>query len=463
MSAVKAITQETFDSVVKENIDDFEMDPKEALEDAIDQFTKQGVNLNMIIKEVPTEDKHEVFSLINQLKSLLNTKPSSDEIKKVMLKLRLQFDKDLSYRYQAFKISHAENPIYESCVLFKDDVEMLTVCLQTLSALIHGQPDLMDEKKIKFLLRLIQESSETEHILLGLKLLRYSCVSCESNKKVLVENDGIELVLKCAEKFAESLATVRLACGVLRTLMVDDDVRVQFGKAHEYTKEIVTGHQGLERLFVFIKNHNYDISLASEICLTLGVMMVRNEFCQQIVDIGALNVIEILLKIHMDKPVLVQKCLLLIKSICGNDDVKKLVVKSEALDLTLASITQHLSSSSVCEAAYTVIAAASLRCPSNCDIIMKKNAAELITEGMKQHLYDAGVQKAACRAIRNLVARNRYHKDEFINKNIENIIRQAKSRHNQVLEDESKAALRDLNLDVDLKVRWLGKNGGLQN
>jgi len=90
--------------------------------------------------------------------------------------------------------------------------------------------------------------------------------------------------------------------------------------------------------------------------------------------------------------VLVQKCLLLIKSICGNDDVKKLVVKSEALDLTLASITQHLSSSSVCEAAYTVIAAASLRCPSNCDIIMKKNAAELITEGMKQHLYDAGVQ-----------------------------------------------------------------------
>ena len=31
----------------------------------------------MIIKEVPTEDKHEVFSLINQLKSLLNTKPSS--------------------------------------------------------------------------------------------------------------------------------------------------------------------------------------------------------------------------------------------------------------------------------------------------------------------------------------------------------------------------------------------------
>lgn len=41
MSAVKAITQETFDSVVKENIDDFEMDPKEALEDAIDQFTKQ--------------------------------------------------------------------------------------------------------------------------------------------------------------------------------------------------------------------------------------------------------------------------------------------------------------------------------------------------------------------------------------------------------------------------------------
>lgn len=36
---------ETFDEVVRENVDDFEMDPPEALADAINQFKMQGVDL----------------------------------------------------------------------------------------------------------------------------------------------------------------------------------------------------------------------------------------------------------------------------------------------------------------------------------------------------------------------------------------------------------------------------------
>ena len=38
---LKTISQETFDSVVKENIEDFEMDDQEALNDAIKQFESQ--------------------------------------------------------------------------------------------------------------------------------------------------------------------------------------------------------------------------------------------------------------------------------------------------------------------------------------------------------------------------------------------------------------------------------------
>ena len=42
---------------------------------------------------------------------------------------------------------------------------------------------------------------------------------------------------------------MREACGALRCLTMDDDVRVQFGKAHEHTKLVVMEHSGLERLF----------------------------------------------------------------------------------------------------------------------------------------------------------------------------------------------------------------------
>jgi hypothetical protein len=44
----RRITQETFDSVVSENIADFDMGPKEALADAIEQFTSQKVDLTAI-------------------------------------------------------------------------------------------------------------------------------------------------------------------------------------------------------------------------------------------------------------------------------------------------------------------------------------------------------------------------------------------------------------------------------
>ena len=49
---VKVITQDTFDSVVKENVEEFGMEIAEAVQDAKEQFEKQGVNLgNIVISE----------------------------------------------------------------------------------------------------------------------------------------------------------------------------------------------------------------------------------------------------------------------------------------------------------------------------------------------------------------------------------------------------------------------------
>lgn len=40
---VKVITQETFDAVVKENVEEFGLDLKEARKDAVEQFTAQVI------------------------------------------------------------------------------------------------------------------------------------------------------------------------------------------------------------------------------------------------------------------------------------------------------------------------------------------------------------------------------------------------------------------------------------
>ena len=41
LKMAKQISQETFDTAVKENIEDFEMTPQEALDDAVSQFEAQ--------------------------------------------------------------------------------------------------------------------------------------------------------------------------------------------------------------------------------------------------------------------------------------------------------------------------------------------------------------------------------------------------------------------------------------
>lgn len=41
--ASKRITQETFDAAVRENIEEFEMGPEEAVKEAVEQFESQGM------------------------------------------------------------------------------------------------------------------------------------------------------------------------------------------------------------------------------------------------------------------------------------------------------------------------------------------------------------------------------------------------------------------------------------
>ena len=44
--AVRGISQEAFDELVKENMEDLDMDPTEALQDAIQTLSLQGVDLS---------------------------------------------------------------------------------------------------------------------------------------------------------------------------------------------------------------------------------------------------------------------------------------------------------------------------------------------------------------------------------------------------------------------------------
>ena len=59
-------------------------------------------------------------------------------------------------------------------------------------------------------------------------------------------------------------------------------------------------------------------------------------------------------------------------------------------------------------------------------------------------------------SIRNLVSRNKALGDKLLNSNVEVPLRKVLNQNDQICHEEARAALRDLNLNVELKELWTG-------
>ena len=56
--------------VVQENVDEFEMEPEEAIADAVQQFENQGVNLSNIIRRAPGASPDEDPTVVREVRNL---------------------------------------------------------------------------------------------------------------------------------------------------------------------------------------------------------------------------------------------------------------------------------------------------------------------------------------------------------------------------------------------------------
>lgn len=74
----KKISQETFDDVVRENMEEFDMEAAEALEDAIKQFLKQGVTLTNIDTSGGV-GRQEILDAISELDKVARANDANDE------------------------------------------------------------------------------------------------------------------------------------------------------------------------------------------------------------------------------------------------------------------------------------------------------------------------------------------------------------------------------------------------
>ncbi|XP_059478671.1 armadillo repeat-containing protein 6 homolog [Neocloeon triangulifer] len=460
---VRVINQETFDSVVKENIEDLDLSPEEAVEDAIKQFKAQGVDLTNIVTSLPdASEEHKIVNLINNLKTM-NEATTGDEVDIPKLKdslqgLKAECDIDIAHKVMAGKAGTYQL-LLDLLEKHQEDDSISLLVLAAVTSLMTGQPDLLTERGVQSILNLIKSENEAVKVQ-ALKWARQCCLRHEQNRQLLFEFEIAPLLTE--ELTSCSSIVARHICAVLRSLILDDDIRVPFGKAHEHARIIASDFNALKSISQLLHTHKGDIETVNELLQTLGALVVREEFCREVEECGGLTFLLEMMITYMDDEKINRQAIKLLKALAGSDAVKAKIVQADAIPLLISAIGRHQSSQQLFLIGVLAIAAISLRSPANSEVLCNFGVAELITQGMKEHLQNVEIQRNCALAVRNIVSRNRELCKEFVDLNIEDLLNLSVQTHGVAVEENIKDALRDLGLKVQLTERWTGTGKGLE-
>ncbi|XP_032521938.2 armadillo repeat-containing protein 6 homolog isoform X1 [Danaus plexippus] len=460
---VRVITQDTYDEVVKENIEEFDMSPEEAIKEAIDQFEAQGVDLTNIIKDLAlgSGDKHLVLTTVEKLKELCSNNKNDTLIMNEFEILKAECSKDIAHRVMAGKAG-AYNILIdlldEKLKMYKnveseENKQFIVKILNCLVALMEVQPDLLDKKGVDLIDSCLDLQND-EIIISTLKWINECCTKHEINRQNLfATNIGKKLKILLGKNNVQLLCEV---LQVIRKFTLDDDIRVEFGKAHEHARDL--GVLLLESLAGLLKKHTTP-PLVSELMWTTSTLLVRHELCSR-ADLRA-ELMSVLCD-NYDNVVVIQQACKLITALAGNDDVKRDIINGGIVPVVVSLLGRHASNAPASALILKCIAALSLREPNHAKQFLQSGVIKAIVDCIKIHPNSSQVQKNACWAIRNLVSRCREYNSQFHELDIEALLNQTYNKFNKEFGFDVKSALRDLECDVKFEEQWTGRGGEIE-
>ncbi|XP_053620040.1 armadillo repeat-containing protein 6 homolog [Plodia interpunctella] len=469
---VRVITQETYDEVVQENMEEFEMSPEEAVREAIAQFQAQGVDLSNIIKDLvlSTNDNHLVSMTVSAMKELIDRNYDDECMLQELEALKFECAKDLARRMRAakdgaynilIKLLEARLNLYIEKESGNNKLFVLDL-LKTLSVFMDTQPDLLDDKGLELIKRALDTIVDRDILIATLKWTATCCVKHEMNRQKIFAKNIVENLKNLVETRKDPKLTS--ACMlVVRRLTLDDDIRVEFGKAHDHAKELA---MKLLIPLTEMLNQSTESTDATE-CLdllkTISPLLVRNELCALCAEHGACDALFEVMATHHGDAVLLLHALKLLTALAGNDDVKRQLVQAGIAPTMVSVMRMHTSNAQAAALALKAIAALTLREPVHSCLFFDSGAAPLVVDLMKLHPNDPSVQKNACWAIRNMVGRYREQNRAFHLLGVEELLNQAYGKFQKDFGFDIKAALRDLECDVKFDEPWRGTGAEIEN
>lgn len=204
--------------------------------------------MSNIITSAAVEEDHAVVVTLRALGTLLEQpleQVDAGEVLKLVSDLKSECDKDIAHKLQAGK-HRAYDVLKDVLDKFAENHDVTHVTLTALTSLMTGQPDLLDETGVRLIVRALKHESDALKQQ-ALRWTRQCCFKHESNRQMIMEH---EVGLHIHELLSSSTtpAVKRHVCMTMRALVLDDDIRVPYGKAHEHARLLACDYGGLRTI-----------------------------------------------------------------------------------------------------------------------------------------------------------------------------------------------------------------------
>lgn len=442
--AALTISQQAFDEMVRENIDDLGMEPAEALQDAIETLNLQGVDLNGIVICAPGES-NPVMVCLERLKE----EKASEQIMELLDELaRLCGDKGSGNAAIAGR-SGALELVISICVKLCDEHgPRLSSGLNALASLIHDLPSSEIFRKnggpIIIVGILTQERKDVSILDSSFSVVAAAASGNEVLKESFMELKIDELIVQILEEHnGESIPNIYDA---IRVILTSDDNRVVASQVFGYARKFAK--LGIAKLLVDSLREGLSSPSVISASIALKAVAVNDEICRSIAYDGGINVI---LRFIDDSGLqgnntVARACCSLLSKLAGSDENKSAIVEQGGMDRLINLSTRLSDDPLVLQEVMLIICTLCLRSPENATRAIEAGAGELASQALQRFPQSDQLQRSACFMIRNLVVRNPENRKLLLGNGIEKLIRKAKGSH-RICKDAATDALRDLGVD----------------
>ncbi|OEL12690.1 hypothetical protein BAE44_0026294 [Dichanthelium oligosanthes] len=401
-----AISQEAFDAMVRENMEDLGMDADEALADAVEALTLQGADLSGIVKRVPVEaaaaEVSPVVRVLDELKASHSASGGSGQ----------DLDGLVSLIDELRGLCCSGEGLENAAIAVRNGgVEMLVA----LCASARIEQERLLASALKALSSVLRDVGSTEKFR---------------------QSEGPKIVMDILKGGSENSDLLDAGFSVVAAGSAGNEVvKESFMDLKVYGYSRRFAEIGIAEVLVSALREQVAPSSLPSACAALKSIAVNDEICRSISDNGGIDVL-----LQCIDEAGEQKSKVIARSCCS------LLSKRGGFGRFLKLTSRFSEDPSILQEVMSMVTVLTLRSPDNAARAMEAGYGTLAIQAMQRFPSSGQTQKQACLMIRNLVVRNPENRTILLNDGAEKLIRKAKVMHGSC-KDAASSALRDLGLD----------------